>query len=135
MYKGDAGKTHRGFSGFKSVYKASLEVDDSRKSNLTQQEIDVCKTVKDVASLLLRKALQIKQIAGLDVCVIELVPEWEHLFVRQELDLRDYIKVCFWKERIPTQIITSKAIQLNGTRYLIISLLGYMLLPVVGRGD
>jgi hypothetical protein len=98
------------FRGFTSVYKTKIAVGD-RKVILSDEDIAACKSVEDVTALLLKNAVIVRDSLGLDVCVVELVPQWEQFFIGQDLDLRDYIKVRFWKERISTQVITRKAVE------------------------
>ncbi len=100
---------------FSDIYKCRLKFPKECSFVLSNEEIVSCKTITDVTNILKRNAIKIKESTKqIRLCIIELPEEWEEFFVNQEQDLHDTIKVDFYMEGIPTQIITSKAIKANG---------------------
>ena len=98
------------YPGFTRIYKSRINITSEHCERLDSNEINSCNCVNDIVNLLVSKAIKIRD-RGVEfkVCLVELVHEWEQFFTFQNKDLHDLIKVAFWKERIPTQILTRKA--------------------------
>ncbi|MDP4092825.1 MAG: hypothetical protein Q8920_05620 [Bacillota bacterium] len=100
---------NKSYPGFEKIFKSKLKITKDSYVELNENEIISCTTVDEVTALLIKKAVSIRNNGfNMKVCVVELAPQWEPLFIGQDKDLHDAIKVEFWKERIPTQIITQK---------------------------
>jgi hypothetical protein len=102
----------KGSIPFSKIYKSKLTFLKDCSNILTPLEISTCCNTIDVVNLLKSKAKKIRQSkSNIKLCLIELPTEWDKFFIGQEKDLHDMIKVTFFNERIPTQIITKNAVQ------------------------
>ncbi len=100
---------------FSYIYKSRLTFPRECCFILTQDEIDSCTSIDDIIGILKNKAVKINSSGKkIKLCIIELPTDWEDFFCGQDKDLHDAIKVAFYEERIPTQIITRKAVEATG---------------------
>jgi len=98
------------YQGFEEVYTSKLKMGKTRFSEIESKEIRNVESQSDIVSLILQKAIQIRNSGHLfDICIIELVPEWDEYFYTNGTDLHDLLKVEFSKEGIKTQIITENS--------------------------
>lgn len=105
-----------GVPSFEDVYKCKIKFPKECCFVLNSEEIQSCKSIDDITELLTSKAKKITNIRkSIKLCIIELPYQWEQYFSDHEKDLHDEIKVAFWQERIPTQIITRKAKETYGS--------------------
>lgn len=109
VHQGDKSANPYAFSGFEKVYKSRLENDHEKgRLTITEQEIASCSTTEEVGELFRSKARELSFIC--DTAIIEL-PDSAMKFTNP--DLRDYLKVVFWEEKLPTQIILRQTVNRN----------------------
>ena len=97
------------FKGFKEVYKTQLVMGRERYIELSSLEIDNVSGISDIITLIMSKIASLKnQRVDFDICLVELVPNWESFFSNQSKDLHDLLKVEAWKNRVVTQIYTKR---------------------------
>lgn len=95
------------FQGFQRVYKSTLQHDRTNdRLEVTEQELRACADYEAIGNIFREKARQLSPTC--DVAVIAL-PD----FVQDinEVNLRDYLKVIFWEEKLASQIILSNTVQ------------------------
>ncbi len=99
LVKGESAGSYP-FPGFNAVYKKKIT--SGGFIDLSNEELEKCQTATEFKKLILEKYKQFEK--SPDVLVIEM-PEF--LITKFEnINLRSYIKVIFWEQRQPTQIIT-----------------------------
>lgn len=97
---GEKGKKYP-FPGFKSAYKTDLVGKNSWVAKITESELMDCTTEDELTTLFEGKLQQIKETC--DVYVIEL-PLATQIQIAG-VDLRDFLKILFWKERKASQVV------------------------------
>jgi hypothetical protein len=109
VYLGVKSTNPYAFPGFEKVYKSKLEHNQEKgRLSVTEKEIQDCSNGHEVGELFRAKARELS--VDCDVAIVEL-PDIALNF--NDVDLRDYLKVVFWEEKLPTQIILKSTV----TRY------------------